>query len=404
MIVMDSLEGANGVVGMVTKKAQLAQFEQIPEVKEWVDGIDIKASTRSYYVKRLHQYLAGESPKAFVDRALKNPRDTAIEIKKRITPLSKKSPSVAFHVRAAVKSYLEFYETDVHITGKLKVRRTWEKHYLQWHDAEKIIAKCRAPYESTFRFMLWAGLGIDEVLEINGSAKIQKQIADQLQNDKDYVVIDLEPRKQTLTRYFTVVPKGYVPEFPIYSLDYKIRGNKLISGQVLECRFRKAAEEVGLYKPGLGPHTLRSAFKSACREAKINDNFSEFIMGHGSGDRYGYAREMLDEENVVKELRKLWKGEGARIDQVAEDNKRLVEENEQFKARIKKLETQSEGTAATLSDPEKLRELVEKAFESGMVQLVRGGEPTPEEVERERKLGTQGYQAWLARQKRKKKS
>ncbi|MGA8858054.1 MAG: hypothetical protein WB643_12935, partial [Candidatus Bathyarchaeia archaeon] len=267
----------------------------------------LKPSTRGYYAKRLFQFLRGEEPKLFIERALKNPRTVTIEIKGKVAETAAKhGASSAFHMRAAVKSFLDYYETGVHVNSKVKIRRKWQKPYLSWQDAERIIAKCREPYETVFRFMLWSGLGSDEVLEINSSAKIQADITKQVKAGKDYVIIDLEPRKQTLTRYFTAVPKLYLPIFPVHTLDYRIRGNKLITRQVLEDRFRKAARQVGLYELGMGPHTLRSVFTSQCAMAGVRESVCEFMKGHGAGDKYGYSREVLNEDYVVKELRKLW--------------------------------------------------------------------------------------------------
>jgi len=288
-----------------TVKPELNTFEKKTEIQNWLNGSALKPSTRTYYVKRLYEFLGGEEPKNFLDRALKQPREVSIEIKSKIGPLAQKSPSVAFHTRAAVKSFLEYYETAVHVNSKIKLRRTWQKPYLSWEEAERIISKCRQPYESVFRFMLWSGLGSDEVIEINSSPEIQADITKQMESGNDYVIIDLEPRKQTLTRYFTAAPKILVPKFPVHSLDYRIRGNKPITRQVLEDRFRKAAQAVELYQLGMGPHILRSAFESQCAMVGIKKNIAEFVTGHGGGDRYGYRREVLNEEYVVKELRKL---------------------------------------------------------------------------------------------------
>lgn len=291
---------------MPTKKEKLEQFSEIPEIKIWLDGSALKPATRDYYTKRLYEFLEGEAPKAFIERALKNSREVAIEIKSKIGRTAQRSASVAFHMKAAVKSFLEFYETGVHVNSKVSLRRKWQKPYLSWEDAERIISKTRQPYESVLRFMLWSGLGQDEVIEINSSNEIQQNIEKQMKNNKDYVIIDLEPRKKTLTRYFTAVPKRYIPKFPVHTLDYRIRGNKLITRQVIEDRFRKAAQQVELYHLGMGPHTLMSVFESQCGMAGVKDNVIEFARGHGGGDKYGYRREVLNEEFLVKELRKLW--------------------------------------------------------------------------------------------------
>jgi len=326
------------VTALVTKKERIKRFGEIPEIKTWLDASDIKATTREYYTKRLYEFLESEPPKQFLDRALKSPREVSIQAKTKIGRVVQRSPSIAFHMRAALKSFLEFYETDIHLNGKLRVRRKWKKPYLSWADAEKIITKCREPYESIFRFMLWSGLGQDEVVEINSRKDVQEQIEkDRADPSKDYVVIDLEPRKQTLSRYFTAVPKQYVPKFPLKTLDYRVRGNKPMHVPAMENRFRKAAKQVGLYQLGMGPHTFRSVFTSQCAMMGVAQAVCEFAKGHGAGDKYGYSREVLNEKYMISELRKL---QGPSVKDVEEQNKVLTEKNEELRARITKLESE----------------------------------------------------------------
>lgn len=316
-----------------TVKPKLTAFEKNFEVRNWLDGSDLKPATRKYYLKRLYEFLKGEEPKAFLDRALKNPREVSIEIKGKIGPIAQKSPSVAFHMRAAVKSFLDYYETGVHVNSKVKVRRKWQKPYLSWADAEKIISKCREPYESIFRFMLWSGIGQDEVVEINSSRETQERIEKQRSDpNRDYIVIDLEPRKQTLGRYYTAAPKDLVPKFPLRTLDYRIRGGKPIHVQATEDRFRKAAKQVGLYQKGTGPHTLRSVFTSQCAMVGVAQAVCEFVKGHGAGDKYGYRREVLNEKYVIAELRKLQ----------SPSVKDIETENRYLKERLERLEGQFE--------------------------------------------------------------
>jgi hypothetical protein len=322
------------VAELVTKKERILRFQQIPEIKNWLDGSDIKPTTRWNYSQRLYEFLDGQPPKQFLEKALKDPRGLSIEVKTKLAPVIKRSPSIAFHMRAAVKSLLEFYETGIHLNSKVKLRRSWKKPYLAWADAEKIIGKTREPYETVLRFMLWAGIGSDEFLEINGSRQIQANLAKQMaDNARDYVIIDLEPRKQTLTRYFTAVPKRYVPKFPVINLDYKIRGGKPITRQNLEERFRKAATEVDLYEKGMGPHILRSVFTSQCAMLGVRESVCEFLKGHGGGDKYGYSREVLNEEYVVKELRKLWEPATVRKEEVEELRTKLARLEEKEEAR-----------------------------------------------------------------------
>lgn len=343
-----TLESVN-VTELVTKKDRIERFQEIPEVKTWLDGSDIKPTTHDYYSKRLFEFLDGEAPKLFLDRALKNPREVSIEIKTKVGKVVQRSPAIAFHMRAALKSFLEFYETDVHANGELKVRRKWNKPYLSWADAEKIISKCREPYESIFRFMLWSGLGQDEVIEINSNPEIQQRIEKQRADpSRDYVIIDLEPRKQTLSRYFTAAPKGVVPKFPLKTLDYRIRGGRPIHVQATEDRFRKAAKQVGLYQKGMGPHTLRSVFTNQCAMVGVAQAVCEFVKGHGAGDKYGYSREVLNEKYVIGELRKL---QGPSV-------KDLEAENRDLKERLERLEERHEVDEAEFQ--KRVLEIVER--------------------------------------------
>jgi hypothetical protein len=86
----------------------------------------------------------------------------------------------------------------------------------------------------------------------------------------------------------------------------KDRGGTLIDAHDLQNVWRRAAKKVKLWQVGLGPHQLRSSFKSQCNRCEIAYPVSEFCMGHGGGDRYGYSRETLDERYMAKELAKFW--------------------------------------------------------------------------------------------------
>jgi hypothetical protein len=127
-----------------------------------------------------------------------------------------------------------------------------------------------------------------------------------MNNEKDYVVIDLKPRKSNLSRYFVIVPKKQVPNFPLKTNNFTVRGNKPIHVSAIEGNFRRAAKRVELYEKGVGPHTFRSAFTSACDMAGVAQAITEFAKGHGASDKYGYGREVLNEEYAVQELNKLW--------------------------------------------------------------------------------------------------
>jgi hypothetical protein len=64
---------------------------------------------------------------------------------------------------------------------------------------------------------------------------------------------------------------------------------------------------------------------------------AEFQMGHGAGDKYGYAREVEDEEYVASELSKIWKRTAVVTeDELASRDKEITDQA----ARIAQLEAQ----------------------------------------------------------------
>jgi integrase len=292
-----------------SKKA-LEKFAAYPKVKAWFDGVgaELKESTRNQYVLFLMRYFAGEDPAPFLKRAQENPREVAIEIKTKLGELHQHSMNAAHLTKYALRSFLEFHEVEVVIKSKVKVRRVREKHELRWDEADRIILEADEPYRSLFNFMRWSGLGEDEFMEIQTSPNIQHKIETQRSNEKPYVKIQLSPRKSALDEFFTLTPKQYVPRFPLNTKAYKDRGAKLIDPHDIQNVWRRAAKKAGLWQMGLGPHTLRSTFRSQCARAGVVRAVSEFCMGHGGGDQYGYSREVLDEQYVASELRKLWAG------------------------------------------------------------------------------------------------
>ena len=292
-------------------KEALEEFAAYPEVKAWFDGVatQLKESTRNQYILFLMRYLGRESPASFLKRAQENPREVTIEIKAKLGELYKRSMNAAHLTKYALRSFLDFHEVELGIKAKIKVRRVREKHELRWDDAEKIILEADEPYRSIFKFMVWSGLGEDEFMEIQISPSIQRKIEAQRSNENPYIKIELSPRKSTLDDFFTLTPKQYVPEFPLNTRAYKDRGGKLIDPHDIQNVWRRAAKKARLWQEGLGPHTLRSTFRSQCARAGVAKAVSEFCMGHGGGDRYGYSREVLDEQYVALELRKMWAGQ-----------------------------------------------------------------------------------------------
>ncbi len=302
-----------------TSKEALAKFLDNPAVKSWHSGVatGLKDSTREQYAVFLMRYFGTENPETFLKRAQEKPREVAVEIKGRLGEIYKHSMHAAHITKYALRSFIDFHEVGLEIKAKVKVRRIRKKPELSWDDADRIILETDEPYRTLFKFMKWSGLGEDEVMEIQESANIQLSIDKQRQNTNPYIKIDLSPRKSTLDEFFTLAQKQYMPEFPLNTKTYKNRGSKLIDPHDMQNVWRRAAKKAKLWQEGLGPHQLRSTFKSQCGKLGVARAVSEFCMGHGGGDRYGYSRETTDEKYVASELRKLWIGETAMPEEAA---------------------------------------------------------------------------------------
>jgi len=279
----------------------LNRFLKHPDIKAWHSGIaaELKESTRNEYLIFLSRYFRDEDPADFLKKAQENPRQVAIEIKTRLGELYSKSIMTARITKYAMKSFLAFHEVEVHVNGKLKVRRVRRKPEMRWENAQKIIVETDEPYRGLFTFMLNSGLGEDEVMEIQNTPEIQRSIQEQRTNP--YIKISLRPRKSNLDEFFTIVPSEYVPEFPA-----RTRPGALVDSHDMQTVWRRAARKAKLYQVGLGPHQLRSAFRSQCGKADVASSVAEFFMGHGGGDKFGYSREALDVDYAAKEIGKLW--------------------------------------------------------------------------------------------------
>jgi hypothetical protein len=318
-----------------TNLESLRRFTESPQIKLWYEGVatELKDSTRQQYTIFLSRFLRDEDPATFLKRAQENPKPAAIEIKSRLGELYKHSMNGAHLTKYALRSFLQFHEIDMHLNGKIRVRRIRSKPELTWENANKIIQETDEPYRSLFKFMVSSGLGEDEVMEIQTSAEIQHKIDAQRKNDKSYVKIVLSPRKSTLNDFYTLVPKEDVPKFPLNTKTFGNRGAALIDPHDMQNVWRRAAKKAKIWQKGLGPHQLRSCFKSQCGKSEVAFSVSEFCMGHGGGDRYGYSREVLDEKYVAKQLGKLWEPTTVSKDEVDELRTKLTRLEEKEEAR-----------------------------------------------------------------------
>jgi hypothetical protein len=336
-----------------------APFMERPKIKQWISSIQSPTTAEgySYHLMRFLEAIA-QDPDAFLQNIEKNPKEMSITTKAYLG--SVQSKTVARFQLCAIKSFLRFYEMELPLNGlRIRVARVRKKPYLTWTDAEKIIGECKEPYRSAFRFMLWSGIGLDEFTEIQQSAEIQANIEAQRNNVKQYIRIDLRPRKSNVDVYYVLTPKQYVPKFPLRTADYGNRGGALIDRLDAELNWRRATVRANMRQVGLGPHTLRSAFRSQCAKVGVADAVAEFCLGHGSHDKYGYSRETTDEEYLAGELGKLWK-------RPVIDRPDISELRKQIKADVEKdlkvaIDSASKAFVGLGSDVDRLRAELEKA-------------------------------------------
>jgi hypothetical protein len=325
------------------RKEDLAKFLENPTIKKWYTGsvTDLKPSTRDAYALHLMNYFQATDPAVFLKAAEDEPKETALEVKTRLAQLYEHSMTGAAMTKYALRNLIQFYDLDMHINGRLRVKRTRKKHEFTWEESEKVILEAPEPYRSIFQFLRMSGLGEDEFAEIQSSAEIQAEIEAQRGNDKPYVKITLEPRKSNTDDFFTLCPKEYVPKFPVLTKKHSNRGGQPIDAEDLQHVWRRAARRTGLWHVGLGPHSLRSVFRTSCDGAGVRTNISEYCMGHGS-DEYGYSRP--GEELVAKELSKYWnRTEPATQDSLRERDERIS----QLESELKKLRDEFESSKAT---------------------------------------------------------
>jgi hypothetical protein len=293
------------------------------------------------------------TPKDFLALALEDRRKFLVDVKTKLGEIP--SIAVAFNMKAAINSFLDFHEADVQILNKIKRRKVWKRKELAWQDAQRIITRMKQPYGAVCRFMLAAGIGYDEFKEINESKEIQASIAKQLTNDKAYVRIDLTPRKNNVDFWYTLVPKKHVPPLPAKTLDYwQDRGGQYLKQSDLGAHWRKAAQDLDLWERGSGPHLLRSVFTSTCRKIGIPEPAIQGQLGHI--DALNYGREWQDESYVAKALARFWDFiETGVTTEIHGQVKDLEAENAELRERLAKLEESNKNIEAALKELVKKR-------------------------------------------------
>ena len=296
---------------------RITAFLAIPQVSEWYKAADLKPRTKQNYALHLMQTFdkLGIPPSQFLEECNASRKQVLGRIKVALGELREHSASVAFQQRAALINFVNYYQDQfdepITINSKIKVRRVRMKKELTFEQAQKIIAECGHPYREIFTLLLWSGMDQSTFEYINENPKLIAEIQRQLSDpSRDFVRIDLPPRKSNTDVYFLVVPKFAFENLnlPVSTRTHKLRngdvkGGNPISPMRLKKRWSYAAKKAKLWYIGLGAHHLRSAFHTQGVRAHVDDRMLLFHLGKGA-DKYGYVRP--SEEDLATELRKLW--------------------------------------------------------------------------------------------------
>lgn len=322
-------------------KDETDAFRQIPEVSKWIKAADLKPRTKENYLLRLMQLFRKMdiSPTQFLQDCDGNRKQLLGRIKVTLGEVREHSAAIAHQERAALVHFVSFYQDQfdepVAINYKVKLRRVRMKKGLTFEQADKIIAECTHPYREIFKFLLWSGMDQSTFSYINSNPELVADIQGQLAGPtRDYVRIDLPPRKGNMDVYFVCVPKQAFENlaFPVSTRTHKLRsgqvkGGNLIEPAKLKKRWKYASKKAKLDYVGMGAHHLRSAFHTQAVRANVDDRMLLFHLGKG-GDKFGYVRP--EEQDVVKELRKVW--------EYSSPTAALEEKNRDLGERLKKLE------------------------------------------------------------------
>jgi hypothetical protein len=325
----------------MTLRERIEQFIQLPEVAAWYKAADLKPRTRGNYSLRLLQIFDAMklTPTQFLEECNSNRKQVLGRIKAALGEVRVRSASIAHEQRAALVNFVSYYQDQfdepITINYKVKLRRVRMKKGLTFEQADKIIAECSHPYREIFRFLLWSGMDQSTFSYINSNPKLIAEIQAQLSDPtRDYVRVDLPPRKSNMDVYFVCVPKMAFENLtlPVSTRTHKLRngevhGGNLIEPMKLKKRWKYASKKAKLDYVGMGAHHLRSAFHTQGVRANVDDRMLLFHLGKG-GDKFGYVRP--DEQDVVRELRKVW--------EYSSPAAALEEKNRELGERLKKLE------------------------------------------------------------------
>ena len=244
---------------------RITAFLAISQMSEWYKATDLKPRTKQNYALRLMQTFdkLGIPPSQFLEECNTSRRQVLGRIKVALGELREHSASVAFQQRAALINFVNYYQDQfdepITINSKIKVRRVRMKKELTFEQAQKIIAECSHPYREIFTLLLWSGMDQATFEYINENPKLIAEIQRQLFDpSRDFVRIDLQPRKSNTDVYFLVVPKFAFENLnlPVSTRTHKLRNGDVKGGKPISPMKLKKRWSYGLRRRNYGTLAL----------------------------------------------------------------------------------------------------------------------------------------------------
>jgi integrase len=281
-------------------------IEQHEEVKAWL--MDRPSNTKRIFVRELKTFCdeLAISPEEWRDLDKFKARDLAW---KYINTKTKSSPSVAMTTMATLKSFFrnkngEALPFDSARGGKHYFHMTSKKaaleHIPNKTEAYQIIDMAASLRDKAiFLFLFQTGVRVNVIQHLT-----LKDVADQL--DKDTVALkitgelDHKLRSRdipfyytflngegvaTLRRYVTLAHKERSLDAPLFLTS----GHKPLTQAYILRTVKRCVRKCGLNPSTIWTHSLRKAFRKIVRQADIDDDDKEELMGHViKGSRQAY--------------------------------------------------------------------------------------------------------------------
>lgn len=353
-------------------------IEQHEEVKLWI--MDRPSNTKRIFVRELKTFCdeLAISPEEWRDLDKFKARDLAWRY---ISTKTVSSPSVAMTTMATLKSFYrnkngKALPFDSARGGKhyfhIVSKKAALEHIPNKAEAYQIIDMAASLRDKAiFLFLFQTGVRVNVIQHLT-----LKDVEDQL--DKDTITLkitgnlDHKLRSQdipfyytflngegceTLKRYATLVHKERSLDAPLFLTS----GHKPLTQAYILRTVKRCVRKCGLNPSTIWTHSLRKAFRKIVRQADIDDDDKEQLMGHViKGSRQAYydnkdAEVILEAYRKCNFSREIPKSEVTKLRQQLETEQT---KSAMYEARLNSLETQFESTRKML------KELLEKKEET----------------------------------------